>query len=101
MAGPRAVTRPPPPRLVRSSPPSSVNDSGPRFDTTTTGRSVTGTRYPQRVEGPEAAGPPAGPPPGAPSYVPRMPTPPAPFDVTDGRFYDDPWDTYRWLRDHD
>ena len=30
-----------------------------------------------------------------------MSIPPAPFDVTDGRFYDDPWDTYRWLRDHD
>jgi len=23
------------------------------------------------------------------------------FDATSGRFYDDPWDTYRWLRDHD
>src|SRR5271165_2714248 len=23
------------------------------------------------------------------------------IDVTDGRFYDDPWATYRWLRDHD
>jgi cytochrome P450 family 142 subfamily A polypeptide 1 len=23
------------------------------------------------------------------------------IDVTDGRLYDDPWATYRWLRDHD
>ncbi len=23
------------------------------------------------------------------------------IDVTDGRFYDDPWATYKWLRDHD
>ena len=23
------------------------------------------------------------------------------FDATSGRFYDDPWETYRWLRDHD
>lgn len=29
-------------------------------------------------------------------------TPPAPaIDVNDGRFYDDPWEAYRWLRDHD
>jgi len=27
--------------------------------------------------------------------------PPMPIDVNDGRFYDDPWDAYRWLRDHD
>ncbi len=26
---------------------------------------------------------------------------PMPIDVNDGRFYDDPWDAYRWLRDHD
>jgi cytochrome P450 family 142 subfamily A polypeptide 1 len=30
-----------------------------------------------------------------------MSSTPEPFDVTDGRFYDDPWETYRWLRDHD
>jgi len=30
-----------------------------------------------------------------------MPSDPSSFDVTDGRFYDDPWDTYRWLRDND
>ena len=23
------------------------------------------------------------------------------FDATRGRFYDDPWETYRWLRDND
>jgi cytochrome P450 family 142 subfamily A polypeptide 1 len=29
-------------------------------------------------------------------------TPQAPdIDVNDGRFYDDPWEAYRWLRDHD
>jgi cytochrome P450 family 142 subfamily A polypeptide 1 len=27
--------------------------------------------------------------------------PPMPIDVNDGRFYDDPWAAYRWLRDHD
>ena len=25
-------------------------------------------------------------------------TPPMPIDVLDPRFYDDPWDAYRWLR---
>ncbi|MGH9085801.1 MAG: cytochrome P450 [Acidimicrobiales bacterium] len=28
------------------------------------------------------------------------PPPPCPIDVLDPRFYDDPWDAYRWLRDH-
>ena len=28
------------------------------------------------------------------------PPPPCPIDVLDPRFYDDPWDTYRWLRQH-
>src|SRR5690606_32249299 len=46
MAGPRAVIRPPPPRLVRSSPSPRVKDSGPRFDTTTTGRSDTPSTVP-------------------------------------------------------
>jgi len=23
------------------------------------------------------------------------------FDATTGRFYDDPWATYRWLRDNE
>ncbi|MEO9223752.1 MAG: cytochrome P450 [Acidimicrobiales bacterium] len=30
----------------------------------------------------------------------RVPTPPFDIDVLDPRFYDDPWDAYRWLR-HD
>jgi cytochrome P450 len=29
------------------------------------------------------------------------PSPPRPIDVTDSKLYDDPWDSYRWLRDHD
>ena len=29
-----------------------------------------------------------------------MPPPPCPIDVLDPRFYDDPWDAYRWLRQH-
>lgn len=29
---------------------------------------------------------------------PAGPTPPMPIDVDDPRFYDDPWDAYRWLR---
>lgn len=30
-----------------------------------------------------------------------MPTPPpCPIDVLDPRFYDDPWEAYRWLREH-
>ncbi len=28
------------------------------------------------------------------------PPPPCPIDVLDPRFYDDPWDAYRWLRQH-
>jgi cytochrome P450 family 142 subfamily A polypeptide 1 len=28
------------------------------------------------------------------------PSPPCPIDVLDPRFYDDPWDAYRWLRRH-
>ena len=28
------------------------------------------------------------------------PPPPCPIDVLDPRFYDDPWDAYRWLRRH-
>ena len=28
------------------------------------------------------------------------PSPPCPIDVLDPRFYDDPWDAYRWLREH-
>ena len=28
------------------------------------------------------------------------PPPPCPIDVLDPRFYDDPWDAYRWLRHH-
>ncbi|HEX8802939.1 MAG TPA: cytochrome P450 [Acidimicrobiales bacterium] len=31
---------------------------------------------------------------------PGQPTPPSPIDVLDPRFYDDPWDAYRWLRRH-
>ena len=27
-------------------------------------------------------------------------TPPCEIDILDPRFYDDPWDAYRWLRDH-
>ncbi|HVX16467.1 MAG TPA: cytochrome P450 [Acidimicrobiales bacterium] len=29
-----------------------------------------------------------------------LPTPPFDLDVLDPRFYDDPWDGYRWLRNH-
>ena len=29
-----------------------------------------------------------------------MVSPPCPIDVLDPRFYDDPWDAYRWLRQH-
>ncbi len=28
------------------------------------------------------------------------PPPPCPIDVLDPRFYDDPWEAYRWLREH-
>jgi cytochrome P450 family 142 subfamily A polypeptide 1 len=28
------------------------------------------------------------------------PPPPRPIDVLDPRFYDDPWESYRWLRNH-
>jgi cholest-4-en-3-one 26-monooxygenase len=28
------------------------------------------------------------------------PAPPCPIDVLDPRFYDDPWEAYRWLRQH-
>jgi cytochrome P450 family 142 subfamily A polypeptide 1 len=31
---------------------------------------------------------------------PAAPAPPCPIDALDPRFYDDPWDAYRWLRDH-
>jgi cholest-4-en-3-one 26-monooxygenase len=31
----------------------------------------------------------------------RQTVPGPPIDVNDGRFYDDPWTAYRWLRDHD
>lgn len=30
----------------------------------------------------------------------RTPPPPCPIDVLDPRFYDDPWEGYRWLRTH-
>jgi cholest-4-en-3-one 26-monooxygenase len=30
----------------------------------------------------------------------HAPAPPCPIDVLDPRFYDDPWDAYRWLRQH-
>ncbi|MGK2950732.1 MAG: cytochrome P450 [Acidimicrobiales bacterium] len=29
-----------------------------------------------------------------------VPPPPCPIDVLDPRFYDDPWEAYRWLRQH-
>ncbi len=29
-----------------------------------------------------------------------VPPPPCPIDVLDPRFYDDPWEAYRWLRTH-
>ena len=29
-----------------------------------------------------------------------IPPPPCPIDVLDPRFYDDPWEAYRWLREH-
>ena len=31
----------------------------------------------------------------------QRPVPPVEIDINDGRLYDDPWDTYRWLRDND
>jgi cholest-4-en-3-one 26-monooxygenase len=31
---------------------------------------------------------------------PAAPSPPCEIDVLDPRFYDDPWDAYRWLRHH-
>jgi cytochrome P450 len=36
----------------------------------------------------------------SPSAPPTAPPPPCPIDVLDPRFYDDPWEAYRWLRDH-
>ena len=32
--------------------------------------------------------------------MPAAPPPPCEIDVLDPRFYDDPWDAYRWLRQH-
>ena len=29
-----------------------------------------------------------------------QPMPPTDIDILDPRFYDDPWDLYRWLRTH-
>jgi cytochrome P450 family 142 subfamily A polypeptide 1 len=35
---------------------------------------------------------------GAQTSTPTQPTPPFPIDTLDPRFYDDPWEGYRWLR---
>ncbi len=32
--------------------------------------------------------------------MPSAPPPPCEIDVLDPRFYDDPWEAYRWLREH-
>jgi cytochrome P450 family 142 subfamily A polypeptide 1 len=37
---------------------------------------------------------------GTTSPSPKSPTPPFEIDVLDPRFYDDPWEGYRWLRDN-